>query len=198
MTALFSDSSVSWNSGVFTYDGVGSAVATPCKLPTLVKTPDTRPSTLKAELLALFKQHARIDHALDDTIINLYIGTAISRWEQYTMVPVAPAAYLWNVPTELHGNATHFQLPLYNCSTVGDQFGFELLCARKIIAAPTKWPVKLEVGFIQAADMPDDVIIGIFEIALFLYEQRSTPEMANGMLAEVINPIIQRYWVPRC
>jgi hypothetical protein len=188
---VYSNPNIKWSDGVFSYDGLG-------KVPSLKPIQDTRLTTIKTELLALFKQHARIDHALDDTLIGLYLGAAVSRWEQYTLVPVYPKAYLWDVPASYRGNATHFEVPLYNCSLVGEQYGFELLSSRKIIAAPKAWPVKIEVGFLQAADMPDDVIIGIFEIALFLYEQRSTPEMTNGMLLDTINPIIQRYWVPRC
>ena len=193
---VYSNSNIKWSDGVFSYDGLSKV--TEGTAPSLKPTPDTRPTTIKTELLALFKQHARIDHALDDTLIGLYLGAAVSRWEQYTLVPVYPKAYLWDVPASYRGNATHFEVPLYNCSLVGEQHGFELLSSRKIIAAPKAWPVKLEVGFVQAADMPDDVIIGIFEIALFLYEQRSTPEMTNGMTLDTINPIIQRYWVPRC
>ena len=193
---VYSNSNIKWSDGVFSYNGRSKVPEGTA--PSLKPTPDTRPNTLKAELLALFKQHARIGHSLDDTIINLYIGTAISRWEQYTMVPVYPKAYLWDIPASYRRDAARFELPLHNCSIVGDQYGFELLCSRKIIDPPKVWPVKLEVGFIQAADMPDDIIIGIFEIALFLYEQRSTTEMTNGMTLDIINPIIQRYWVPRC
>lgn len=163
---------------------------------TLTRVQDTRPSTLKDDLLALFKQHARITHNFDDALIGLYLGAAISRWEQYTEVPVAPAAYEWaltGAPV-----ASSYEVPLYNCTLPGEQFGFELLCSKKIIDAPASWPVKLEVGFLDIASMPEDIVLGLFEIALFLYEQRSTIEMLNGMLPEIINPIIQRYWVPRC
>jgi hypothetical protein len=149
-----------------------------------------------ADLLPLFKAHARIDFATDDALCELYLSAAISRVEQWTMMPIAPKAYNWGV-SDSYKYCTNYVLPLRNTVLVGDQFGFELLSAAKVIPAPVAWPLVLEVGFAAGTDMPADIMLGLFELALTLYQQRSNTEMIDAYATAIMNGNFQRYWVPR-
>jgi hypothetical protein len=163
---------------------------------TLTPAVDTRAPTFWADLLAEFKQHARIDWADEDAMCSLYLTAAVSRIEQYTLLPIAPVAYDWYM--ELEYRARDYEiLPLQNCTLPGDQFGFELLIAPKRIAAPVAWPVFLEVGFATGAATPHDIKATIFALALGLYEYRSTPEMQDVHSSTVMAIALGRYWVPR-
>jgi hypothetical protein len=95
-------------------------------------------------------------------------------------------------------NYSGYQLPLRNCALLGDQYGFELLIANKIIAKPVQWPVLLEVGFTTGSSMPADLKLSVFELALSLYENRSNHEMQEVYARQVMMGNLSRYWVPRC
>jgi hypothetical protein len=163
---------------------------------TLTPALDTRAPTFWADLLAEFKPHARIDWADEDATCNLYLSAAVSRIEQYTLLPIAPVAYDWNVDVA-HRCTDYEIIPLQNCALPGEQFGFELLIAPKRIAAPVAWPVFLEVGFASGAAAPHDLKAAIFALALGLYEFRSSPEMQDVHAQAVMSMSLARYWVPR-
>jgi hypothetical protein len=76
----------------------------------------------------------------------MYLTAAMSRIEQWTMMPILPRAYDWNVSDQFK-YCSDYVLPLRNTVLSGEQFGFEPLIAAKVIAAPVSWPVTLEVGF---------------------------------------------------
>ena len=202
MNATYSDPTVTWSSALgFTYDGAGgqqppTGTGT-YSGPTLKRVPDLRPATLFADMLTVFKQHARIPFDFDDALCSLYLRSAASRWEQITQVPVAPASYDWYLPEHMRHPSSRHRLPIQNCSLAAEPYGFEPL-ATWHYATITTWPVRLECGFTKLDDVPADIALGIYEIALFLYEQRSTPEMVNGLLDMVAYGITQRYWTPRC
>jgi hypothetical protein len=164
---------------------------------TLTATPDSRTNTLLADLLPLFKKHGRILSVEDDELCLMYLSGACSRIEQWAMLPILPAAYLWSEPQPMPPDGFLF-LPLRNAVQAGDQFGFDLLIAAKRITPPTTWPMHLEVGFAAGADVPLDLKLGIFELALALYELRSNPEMIDVYAQVVMNGTLSRYWVPRC
>ena len=202
MTVAFSDPRFTWNSTLTTYNGAESAPPSgaggdDCCAETLRRLP-TRPSTLRAELLTLFKQHARIDWADDDALCNMYIGAAISRCEQWCQMPIAPATYAWEAGVASQG-AANIRLPFRNTIAAGAdcQSGFELLIAPKCMPRPDVWPVKLECGFTKLADVPDDIVNAIFAMALGLYEMRSNPEMQGIYAEDVMAGNLSRYWVPR-
>lgn len=163
---------------------------------TLTPATDTRTPTFWADILVEFKQHARIDWADEDAMCNLYLSAAVSRIEQYTLLPIAPVAYDWNVEAEFR-SADYEILPLQNCALPGEQYGFELLIAPKRIPAPAAWPVLLEVGFTSGAATPHDIKASIYALASGLYEFRSTPEMQDVHAQAVMNMALGRYWVPR-
>lgn len=179
--------SIFYGNGQFYFDEFGQ---------TLTPTTDSRTVTLIADLLPLFKSHSRIDFASDDALCELYLSAAMSRVEQWTMMPILPKAYSWDV-SDSNKNYTDYVLPLRNTVMAGEQFGFEPLIAAKLIAAPASWPVVLEVGFAAGADMPSDITLGIFELALTLYQQRSNSEMLDAYAEAIMNGNFQRYWVPR-
>lgn len=163
---------------------------------TLTWAPDSRTPTFFADLLAEFKLHARIDWADEDVTCNLYLAAAVSRVEQFTLIPVAPVAYDWYIDPEFRPSG-YVALPLQNAVLPGEQFGFELLIALKRIPAPATWPLRIEVGFDSGAACPQDMRSTIFALALGLYEFRSSPEMQDVHAASVIAMGLARYWVPR-
>ena len=164
---------------------------------TLVRTTDTRTVTLLADLLTVFKQHTRISWADDDALCEMYLNAAMSRIEQWTVMPILPAAYAWDA-SAANIVSEKVYLPLRNCALAGEQFGFELLIAPKRIATPTTWPVLLEVGFATGAEMPDDIKLSIFQLAASLYELRSNAEMQGIYAQEIMAGNLARYWVARC
>lgn len=169
-------------------------IKVPCQM--LALTTDSRSNTLLADLLTLFKKHARIDFSDDDDLCTMYLAGAISRAEQYTEMPIAPVAYNWSYVGPVPA-ADKYLLPLRNCVLAGEQMGFELLIAPKWIEPPTSWPVKLEAGFASGATLPLDLKLAIFQIALAFYEMRSTPEMLDVYATQVMNGSLARYVVPR-
>lgn len=158
---------------------------------------DSRTDTLIDDLMTLFKAHARIDFPDDDELCKLYLSAAISRIEQWAMMPIAPAAYSWDASKAVVGTSDGVYLPLRNSVMPGDQFGFELLIAPKKIPMPANWPIVIEVGFSAGADMPSDLKLGIFSLALALYEARSNTEMQDVYASNVMNGSLSRYWVSR-
>lgn len=158
--------------------------------------PPAQTTTLITDILPLFKEHARIDFPNDDALCKMYLGAAISRIEQWTGMPVAYNEYTWEI-AEQYQTYEMYQLPLRNCNMSGIQHGFDDLEAPKWIPAPTTWPVTLEVGFLAGADVPDDIMLSIYELALSLYQQRSNTEMLNVYAAEIMQGNLGRYWVPR-
>lgn len=162
---------------------------------TLAPAVDSRTDTLIDELLPIFKAHARIGFPDDDELCKLYLDSAISRIEQWCMMPIAPRAYNWELKNY---SASQCVLPLRNSVIQGEQAGFELLIAPKLIDVPASWPLLIEVGFDSGDDMPSDLKLGIFHLALALYEMRSTPEMTEVYSQNVMNGSLSRYWVPRC
>jgi hypothetical protein len=193
---IYSDSRIFWNSGNWCYDGltINGEVGL---FPTLKLTVDSRTNTLLNDLISLFKRHARIDWSDDDDLCELYLTGAISRIEQYCVLPISPVAYEWMVPEHCM-DYRGYELPLRNCVLEGDQYGFELLISKKIISKPTQWPVILELGFDSGVKMPTDLKLAVFQLALALYEFRSNPEMINIYAADVMSGNLSRYWVPRC
>jgi hypothetical protein len=163
---------------------------------TLTPATDTRTPTFWADLLAEFKLHARIDWTDEDAVCALYLSAAVSRIEQFTLLPIAPVAYDWNLDVEFRSSDYEI-LPLQNVTIPGDQFGFELLIAPKRIVAPLVWPVFMEVGFVSGAATPHDIKATIYALALGLYEYRSTPEMQDVHARTLMAVALGRYWVPR-
>lgn len=166
---------------------------------TLTAAVDSRTDTLIADILPLFKKHARISVSEDDDLCELYLNGALSRIEQWTMMPILPKAYDWSQPTYLQGNdsETGVFLPLRNAVPAGEQFGFELLVAAKFAPLPATWPMHLEVGFSAGSQIPLDLKLAAFELAQALYELRTTPEMVDVYADSVMKGSLSRYWVPR-
>lgn len=154
-------------------------------------------STLIADMLPTFKQHARITYSFDDALCELYLSSAISRIEQYCFLPIAFKTYEWSIP-EWYANAEQVQLPLRNCALVGASISFEPAIAQTWIPTPTTWPVELNVGYVAGTDVPPDLMLTIFELALGLYNLRSTPEMFDVYSEQVLAGSLGRYYVPRC
>lgn len=188
---IYSDSRIMWSSGGWTYNVLAGAS------PTLTPRVDTRTNTLIADLLPIFKRHSRIAFNDDDDLCELYLLSAISRIEQWCYLPIAPVSYDWAVP-ETMMDFQGYELPLRNCSLQGDQYGFELLISRKVITKPAQWPVLLELGFTSGDKVPADLKLSIFELALSLYENRSSAEMQEVYARQVMVGNLSRYWVPRC
>lgn len=197
MAARFNDSTVLYASNRITYNGVLLAQGSITQAGQSINKVNTRPNTFMADILPLFKQHARIDWPDDDRLCQLYLKAAISRIEQWCEMPIAPASYDWDAKALIAGH-TIVELPFRNTIAAGDVFNFELLIGRKFVKTPTTWPMHLEVGFTSGDDCPDDILLSIFEMALGLYEMRSNPEMASMYAADIMNGNLSRYYVPRC
>ena len=163
---------------------------------TLTWAPDSRTPTFFDDMLVQFKQHARIDWADDDAMCSLYLAAAVSRIEQFCLIPVAPAAYDWYIDPEFRPT-DYVVLPLQNAVLPGDQFGFELLIAPKRVPTPVAWPLRIEVGFETGQAAPPDIRATICALALGLHEYRSTPEMQEVHSRAVMAVGLARYWVPR-
>ena len=194
---VYTNPNILYSSGIWSYNGF--LVRDPAMVPSLKPTVDARANTLVADLLSLFKQHARIDHNLDDALCSLYLSAAISRAEQYCMLPILPKAYTWDMPSGLAGYDA-YELPLRNASVVGgttDAFpAFEPLLAHAVYRNAT-WPATIQVGFSAGSQMPSDMTLAVFELALALYEYRDNPAMANVYAPEIMAGNLQRYYVPR-
>lgn len=154
-------------------------------------------STLIADLLPTFKEHARITYNFDDALCQLYLNAAISRIEQYCFLPINFKTYEWSIP-EWYVNGEQVQLPLRNCTTAGASISFEPAVAQVWIPTPATWPLVLDVGYLSADLMPADLTLGIFELALGLYNLRSNPEMIDVYAEQVMQGSLGRYYVPRC
>lgn len=166
---------------------------------TLTPTTDSRTVTLWADLLPEFKAHSRIAVAYDDSLCAMYLKAAASRIEQWCEFPIAPKAYNWTGPNPMPTDQSRgVVLPLRNSVGAGEQFGFELLIAPKQVAWPTTWPLLIEVGFATGAEVPDDMRIALFELALALYELRSNPEMQGIYAQDIMSGNLSRYLVMRC
>jgi hypothetical protein len=163
---------------------------------TLTRVADITPSTLTEDIMPMFKQHARIDFPDDDDLCKLYLNAAMSRIEQWTGMPVKFATYEWLVG-ENYQTYEMYQLPLRNTVMAGMQHGFDDYQAPKWVPAPSVWPLEIEVGFATGADMPDDIKLSTFELALSLYQQRSNTEMINVYAETIMAGNLSRYYVPR-
>lgn len=199
MTGIYSNRSVNWNSGMWSYNG--GQMADPALVPNFQPTADTRTNTLVADLMTLFKAHARIPWADDDAIITLYLTAAISRIEQYCMLPIMPAAYTWSMPATLASAYDGFELPLRNANvkaggTVEFLPSFEAAIAPGVVKKVTAWPLIIEVGYTAGIGMPADLQLSVFSLALSMYESRSNPEMSGFYSLEAIAGL-SRYWIPR-
>lgn len=164
---------------------------------TLMQTSDARTDTLIQDLIPLFKAHSRITWAFDDALISLYLESAISRIEQWAFLPIRAATFIYEIPSE-YQNYDKYVLPLRNCNTQGEWYGFETLIAPVVIDAPAAWPISLEVGFLNGQSVPSDLKLAIFELALALYEHRSNTTMQDVYAADIMAGNLSRYWVPRC
>lgn len=164
---------------------------------TLMRVADVRTDTLITDLLPLFKSHARITWTLDDELCKLYLESAVSRIEQWTGVTMRASTYEYSIPTE-YQTYDKYVLPLRNSNYAGEWYGLESLIAPIVIPAPTAWPITLEAGFIEAAAMPSDLKLAIFELALSLYELRSNTEMQSTYAVNIMAGNLSRYWVPEC
>jgi hypothetical protein len=148
-------------------------------------------------LLPLFKQHARIDWADDDRLCQMYINAAISRIEQFLEMKITPASYTWDPSRALCARHKYLELIFRNATNDGNWVDFDRYRAKKIVPIPATWPLAMEVGFDSVNDIPDDLMLSIFEMALGLYELRSNPEMLNIYARDVMTGNLSRYWVAR-
>jgi hypothetical protein len=190
----FNDPRTTYSSSFMPWNGLNMGTSSGGEILIQVQ---TRPNTFMAELLTLFKQHARIDWTDDDVLCRLYLGAAISRIEQFLEMKIAPASYEWDPSRALCGHHKYLELIFRNATNDGNWVDFDRYRAKKIVPIPPSWPLVMEVGFDSLLICPDDLVLSIFELALGLYEMRSNPEMVNMYAREVMTGNLSRYWVAR-
>jgi len=195
----YTDATTTYSSALMPWNGMDStnpSGGTLCAGGETLKRITTRTNTFMDDILSLFKQHARIDWVDDDRLCKLYLNSAISRIEQFLELPITPATYEWNAESKVTCHDC-IELPFRNTTLDGKQFDFELLRGKKVVDKPTTWPMTLEVGFTSGDDIPDDLLLSIFELALGLYELRSNSEMTNIYARDIMAGNLSRYWVAR-
>ena len=159
---------------------------------TVAEAPDTRPQDFGTQLLDGFKQYARITYTFDDNILPGFIDAAISFIEQTLEYPIIPRTVEWTATLTAY---PVYQVPFKNCDIVGTQYDFTPSRGQIYIDAPASWPVKLALGYDQASDIPQDLLMAIYAIAATFEQNRGSAEIA---LTQVPASIMARYGSIRC
>lgn len=158
----------------------------------LVEIADARDADFGTIMLSDFKAHARITYNYDDAILPNFINAAIMELEQYLEFPILPRTFSWDVGTQT--DFEKYEVPFRNTKAVGQQYDFEPLRGKVIIAKPASWPVTLEIGFDDPAAIPPDLKLAILNVSATYEQLRSTIELSA---ADVSAPVISRYGVMR-
>jgi hypothetical protein len=157
---------------------------------TLTKFEQTR-DALIAEILPIFKAHARIDNTDEDTtLLPRYIGGAIGAAENYLMRDIFPTVREWTGGTDCGGTWSVRRgrakvITVQNGGVDVDPAGYTVVTS----ADPKTWGFEItsvsalngavvhaEFGFSTFAEMPSDLQDFILQAAGALYEVR---ELAN-------------------
>lgn len=159
---------------------------------TVKETPETRPQDFGTQLLDKFKQYARITYTFDDNILPGFIDSAISFIEQALEYPIIPRTMDW---TANHTGYEVYQVPFKNTKAVGTLYDFTPSRGQIYIPAPASWPLSLELGYDDADQIPQDLLMAIFAVAATFEINRGSAELA---LTQVPASIMARYGSIRC
>jgi hypothetical protein len=178
---------------------------------------------LPAALLPMVKEHLRVRHDRDDTLITSYIASAIGLLERQCNIALEPASYVCTAD-ELNPGAVgpqrpllSYALPLNNVrvATLTDEaaeppadhsdefelwnpdFGGNGSSYLVQVAPPVPlalgWLVELDVGVLDSADLAPAVAVLIARMTGALYENR---EASAALWADTWAAEVQALWRP--
>ena len=170
-------------------------------------------TTLPAALLIEAKEHMRVRHDRDDSLISTYLGMAIAAVERRCNIRLNPSTYeidgfeLRLDSCDHAANAFRYRLPVNNVQTITDltQSGGPDQAAQytvtqsdaggsgnSYITGPSLyglgWTLTAEVGIDDPADLDPAVLSCLYRIAAAYYESRETnaPVFVDDFTSELL------------
>lgn len=170
------------------------------------------PAALPTALLALAKQHMRIDGAHEDEFVKSTVARAIDWFERVTNVTVDPTEYEWKPDAaNFCDNVAKFTetpvrelVAMVGADDVSAQYAVSTMSTKGVGlyslngAFASGLVLTFKSGYADAAAVPGGVLDAVLRYAAHLYEHREilvpgAQETAPGWMTDVI----ATFWMPR-